>query len=125
MAKLKITSKQYKTLVETARRDHCCVRCSGCAGLGPDAGGVQQVGRPGAVTGEYGGVTAEMALGLGVGAKVLLGGSSKRVTLQTLSVEGDTASTSPRALRRLSGRSRSNSWNRSGNCGQLVTGPGQ
>ena len=74
MAKLKITSKQYKTLMETARRDPCCVRCSGCAGFGPDAGGVRQVGRPGAVTSEYDGVTAEMVLGLGVGANVLLGG---------------------------------------------------
>ena len=45
---------------------------------------------PGAVAGEYGGVTAEAALGLGVGANVLLGGSSKQVTLQPLSVEGGT-----------------------------------
>jgi hypothetical protein len=45
---------------------------------------------PGAVAGEYGGVTAEVALGLGVGANVLVGGSSKQVTLQPLSVEGGT-----------------------------------
>jgi hypothetical protein len=45
---------------------------------------------PGAVAGEYGGVTAEVALGLGVGANVLLGGSSKQVTLQPLSAEGGT-----------------------------------
>jgi Protein of unknown function (DUF992) len=45
---------------------------------------------PGAVAGDYGGVTAEAALGLGVGANVLLGGSSKQVTLQPVSVEGGT-----------------------------------
>jgi len=44
----------------------------------------------GAVAGDYGGVTAEVALGLGVGANVLLGGSNKQVTLQPVSVEGGT-----------------------------------
>jgi hypothetical protein len=44
----------------------------------------------GALAGEYGGVTADVALGLGVGTNVLLGGSNKQVTLQPVSVEGGT-----------------------------------
>ncbi len=43
---------------------------------------------PGALAGEYAGVTAAAAVGLGVGANVLLGGSNKQVTLQPVSVEG-------------------------------------
>ena len=42
----------------------------------------------GALAGDYGGVTAEAAVGLGLGANVLVGGSNKQVTLQPLSVEG-------------------------------------
>jgi hypothetical protein len=43
---------------------------------------------PGAIAGEYGGVTADVAVGVGVGANVLLGGSNKQITLQPVSVEG-------------------------------------
>ena len=43
---------------------------------------------PGALAGEYGGVTAAVALGLGVGANVLIGGSRNNIALQPLSVEG-------------------------------------
>ena len=43
---------------------------------------------PGALAGEYAGVTAAAAAGVGVGANVLLGGSNKQVTLQPVSVEG-------------------------------------
>lgn len=42
----------------------------------------------GALAGDYGGVTAAVAAGLGVGANVLVGGSSKQVSLQPVSVEG-------------------------------------
>ncbi len=42
----------------------------------------------GAIAGEYGGVSASAAVGLGVGANVLLGGSDKQITLQPVSVEG-------------------------------------
>ena len=42
----------------------------------------------GALAGGYAGVSASVAAGLGVGANVLLGGSSKQVTLQPVSVEG-------------------------------------
>ena len=42
----------------------------------------------GALAGGYGGVSASVAAGLGVGANVLLGGSSKQITLQPVSVEG-------------------------------------
>jgi hypothetical protein len=43
---------------------------------------------PGALAGQYGGVTAAVALGLGVGANVLVGGSQNNIALQPLSVEG-------------------------------------
>lgn len=42
----------------------------------------------GALAGDYGGATASATVGAGVGANVLLGGSSKQVTLQPVSVEG-------------------------------------
>ncbi len=42
----------------------------------------------GALAGEYAGVTASATAGVGVGANVLVGGSSKQVTLQPVSVEG-------------------------------------
>ncbi len=43
---------------------------------------------PGALTGDYGGVSAAVAIGLGVGANALIGGSNNTVALQPLSVEG-------------------------------------
>jgi len=43
---------------------------------------------PGALSGDYGGVTADVAAGYGVGANALVGGSSKSIVLQPLSVEG-------------------------------------
>jgi len=45
---------------------------------------------PGALAGDYGGVTADVALGLGVGANALVGGSKNSIALQPLSVEGMT-----------------------------------
>ncbi len=42
----------------------------------------------GALAGNYAGVSASVAAGLGLGANVLVGGSSKQITLQPLSVEG-------------------------------------
>ena len=42
----------------------------------------------GALAGDYGGATASAAVGAGVGANVLVGGSSKQITLQPVSVEG-------------------------------------
>jgi hypothetical protein len=44
----------------------------------------------GALAGEYGGVTASAAVGVGAGANVLIGGSNKTISLQPLSVEGMT-----------------------------------
>ena len=43
---------------------------------------------PGALGGEYAGPTAQGTVGVGVGANVLLGGSSNQITLQPVSVEG-------------------------------------
>lgn len=43
---------------------------------------------PGSLAGTYGGATASATVGVGVGANVLVGGSSKQVTLQPVSVEG-------------------------------------
>jgi hypothetical protein len=42
---------------------------------------------PGSLNGNYGGVSAEATVGLGVGANALIGGSSKNIILQPLSVQ--------------------------------------
>jgi hypothetical protein len=42
----------------------------------------------GALAGKYGGAAADASLGLGAGAKVLIGGSHRAITLQPLSVSG-------------------------------------
>lgn len=44
----------------------------------------------GALAGKYAGVAADASLGLGAGAKILVGGSKNSVTLQPLSVQGQT-----------------------------------
>jgi hypothetical protein len=44
----------------------------------------------GALAGQYGGASAEATVGAGVGANVLVGGSDRTVTLQPLSVQGQT-----------------------------------
>ena len=46
-----------------------------------------QIGR-GTLRGSYVGVSGNVAVGLGLGAKVLIGGSRRTITLQPLSVEG-------------------------------------
>lgn len=43
---------------------------------------------PGTLAGNYGGVTADVAIGYGVGANVLLGGGNGQIALQPLSVDG-------------------------------------
>ena len=45
---------------------------------------------PGALAGNYGGVTASATVGVGLGANVLVGGSNKSIALQPVSVEGST-----------------------------------
>lgn len=42
------------------------------------------------LTGNYAGATADVALGIGGGAKVLVGGSNNSIVLQPLSVQGQT-----------------------------------
>ena len=44
----------------------------------------------GALAGQYGGASAEATVGTGLGANVLVGGSNRTVTLQPLSVQGQT-----------------------------------
>ena len=44
--------------------------------------------RFGALAGHYGGASAEVTVGAGVGANVLVGGSNRTVTLQPVSVQG-------------------------------------
>ena len=44
----------------------------------------------GALTGEYVGASGEATVGVGVGANVLVGGSNRTVTLQPVSVQGQT-----------------------------------
>ncbi len=46
--------------------------------------------RFGALAGSYGGASAEATVGAGVGANVLIGGSNRTVTLQPISVQGQT-----------------------------------
>ncbi len=46
--------------------------------------------RHGALAGSYGGATAEATVGAGVGANVLIGGNNRTVTLQPVSVQGQT-----------------------------------
>ena len=43
---------------------------------------------PGSLAGHYGGVSADITAGLGVGANALVGGSNKSLALQPLSVQG-------------------------------------
>ena len=45
---------------------------------------------PGSLTGTYGGTTASVAVGIGVGANVLVGGSNDTISLQPVSIEGGT-----------------------------------
>ncbi len=45
---------------------------------------------PGALAGSYGGVTASATAVVGAGANVLVGGSNKTISLQPLSIEGNT-----------------------------------
>ena len=45
---------------------------------------------PGALAGNYAGATASATAGVGVGANALIGGSNRTITLQPLSVEGNT-----------------------------------
>jgi hypothetical protein len=63
--------------------------------VGASAGGVMiwlvfaPTERPiGALSGTYGGVTADASVGAGVGANVLVGGSNRTVQLQPVSLEG-------------------------------------
>ena len=44
----------------------------------------------GSLTGTYGGATASVTFGVGVGANVLVGGSKDTISLQPVSVEGGT-----------------------------------
>jgi hypothetical protein len=44
--------------------------------------------RAGALSGSYGGASAEATIGAGLGANVLIGGSDRTVSLQPVSVQG-------------------------------------
>lgn len=46
--------------------------------------------RFGALAGNYGGASAQATVGAGIGANVLVGGSDRTITLQPLSVQGQT-----------------------------------
>jgi len=45
---------------------------------------------PGLLSGHYGGATASATLGLGVGGNLLVGGMDGSISLQPLSIEGNT-----------------------------------
>jgi Protein of unknown function (DUF992) len=45
---------------------------------------------PGALAGSFGGATASATVGVGAGANVLIGGSNRTISLQPLSIEGNT-----------------------------------
>ena len=44
---------------------------------------------PGALAGSYGGVSADVAVALGIGAKILVGGFEDSIALQPLSIQGN------------------------------------
>jgi len=44
--------------------------------------------KPGALEGDYGGLSAQATVGVGAGANALIGGFDKSITLQPISVEG-------------------------------------
>jgi uncharacterized protein DUF992 len=46
--------------------------------------------RPGALQGDYGGLTASATVGAGIGANALIGGFDRSFTLQPVSIEGNT-----------------------------------
>jgi hypothetical protein len=46
--------------------------------------------KPGSLAGGYGGVTASATVGVGAGANALIGGNDHSVTLQPVSLEGNT-----------------------------------
>ena len=46
--------------------------------------------KPGMLSGTYAGAAADVAIGVGGGAKVLVGGSKKSIVLQPISVQGQT-----------------------------------
>ncbi|MBD0415478.1 DUF992 domain-containing protein [Tianweitania sp. Rool2] len=54
------------------------------------AAATEGVAAKGALTGQYAGVGAEAAVGVGAGANVLVGGTGKAFSLQPISVEGST-----------------------------------
>ena len=45
---------------------------------------------PGALSGNFAGATASATVGVGAGANVLIGGSNRTISLQPLSIEGNT-----------------------------------
>jgi hypothetical protein len=45
---------------------------------------------PGALAGSYAGATASATVGVGAGANVLIGGSNRTISLQPVSIEGNT-----------------------------------
>ena len=45
---------------------------------------------PGALQGSYGGASAEVSAGLGLGANALIGGFNGSIALQPLSIQGQT-----------------------------------
>src|SRR5437660_10367612 len=45
---------------------------------------------PGSLAGSYGGATGSATVGVGVGANVLVGGSGSTISLQPISIEGNT-----------------------------------
>ncbi|MBL8905590.1 MAG: DUF992 domain-containing protein [Rhizobiales bacterium] len=46
--------------------------------------------KPGSLAGNYGGASAQAAVGVGLGANVLVGGFKKSIALQPISVQGQT-----------------------------------
>jgi hypothetical protein len=45
---------------------------------------------PGSLVGDFAGATASATVGVGAGANVLIGGSNRTISLQPLSIEGNT-----------------------------------
>ena len=96
------SKKQYSCIYESASGRHSEDYAASITKIGLDIGVTENsvivwtvlastdAIQPRGLTGNYAGATADVAIGLGGGVKVLVGGSNNSIVLQPLSVQGQT-----------------------------------
>jgi hypothetical protein len=96
------SKKEYSCIYESASGRHSENYAASITKIGLDIGVTENsvivwtvlastdVIQPRGLTGNFAGASADVALGLGGGAKVLVGGSNNSIVLQPLSVQGQT-----------------------------------